>query len=202
MRRSATVTISVPLASIAAASRSRLVKPPVPRMSRDVNVRLASDERVGGGRGHARQPPCTAVTTSTCAPSATTCVSHAPRGTTSASTATATPRPSGRHVERREQRARPWCRPATLARLAVDGDHAGASSSSSTARLGRQRREQDPVAEVAGGDDRAAVARATIGHVAGRTRAAGRPQSPRRRARRCRARARSRRAAARRRRPR
>ena len=58
IRRTATVTISVPLASIASASVSMRGKPPVPRMSREANGTPAMCSVVA-------HPPCTAVTAST-----------------------------------------------------------------------------------------------------------------------------------------
>ena len=62
-RRSATVTSSVPEARIACSSTCRLAAPPVPRISREVNVSPPSSKR------HAAHPPCAAVSTSTRSPS-------------------------------------------------------------------------------------------------------------------------------------
>ena len=215
MRRSATVTSSVPLASIAAASASSERKPPVPSSSR---------ERSSRPRDGQRRRSCVSVTaivslpgsragSRPARPRAARRRPTAPRGTTSASTATATPRPAAGQVERVDSAA---CTVAPSAQLGVAspltqrpscaapprsgaGRRRAAQSGQRLAgqrggdEVGGDRREQDAVAVVAGRPDQARRARR------GRSRAgcraspgAGRRAAPRSRARARRARARCR----------
>ena len=155
MRRSATVTISVPLASIASASVSRRVKPPVPRISRERSVAAGDRQRlVRPSRRCSRiSSALHRVTTSTRAPSGSSRRSHSPRGTTSASTATATPR-APRSTPSAASTSPTVVPVGELARLAVDamksrGDLRAPSgakrsaerrASSAAARRARRRR--------------------------------------------------------------
>ena len=128
MRRSATVTSSVPLASIAAAIASSERKPPVPSSSREPSSRPAI---VSGSvctrrrDAHSLQPPWIARRTSTRAPSSSSVVSHSPaRHDLGVDRDGHAPRAAG-DVERVEQRAHGRAG-RQLARLAVEQDrHAG-----------------------------------------------------------------------------